>query len=376
MYKLLVITDDPKLGREVRDLLTHAGHAVQVAGFLEDQWHQAASDQPPLAVIADLRDRQNEPKPAAGLNKDLAALGLADLPLLAIIGRTASSRLRVLPGVTDLLLYPFTDQELLLRTRRAVHLSQQAEDDNCLRIGGLLIDQDAYRVTVDGKPVELTFKEYELLRHLASRRGRAFSREALLSQVWGFGYYGGTRTVDVHIRRVRNKIGPVYGDLIRTVRNVGYRFDEDRQPERTAGHDIFLAGVMQGSSLGSDLHDQDYRERLKDLFQRYAPGAVVFDPFAKHQNSIEYDDDEGRSVFLRHLEVARSCKLVVCYLPTASMGTAIEIWEAYHAGCTIWTVSPLDTNWVVRFFSHKVFADLDQLEAALAEGATDSLGLG
>ena len=87
----------------------------------------------------------------------------------------------------------------------------------------LAIDTESYRVTAQGRPLDLTFKEFELLRFLASRAGRVFTRPALLREVWGYDFYGGTRTVDVHVRRLRAKLGPEHEHLIQTVRSVGYR---------------------------------------------------------------------------------------------------------------------------------------------------------
>jgi DNA-binding response OmpR family regulator len=95
-----------------------------------------------------------------------------------------------------------------------------------LRCGALLIDLANYKVMLDGRPIELTFKEYELLRFLASNRDKVFTREALLNRVWGYDYFGGARTVDVHIRRLRSKIEDRGHAFIETIRNVGYRFHE------------------------------------------------------------------------------------------------------------------------------------------------------
>ncbi|HSJ51368.1 MAG TPA: response regulator transcription factor, partial [Actinomycetota bacterium] len=96
-------------------------------------------------------------------------------------------------------------------------------EPSTIRLGPLTLDLDAYRVTVQGRTLDLTYKEFELLRYLAERRGRVFTRPTLLREVWGYDFYGGTRTVDVHVRRVRAKLGPEFESLIETVRGVGYR---------------------------------------------------------------------------------------------------------------------------------------------------------
>jgi DNA-binding response OmpR family regulator len=98
-----------------------------------------------------------------------------------------------------------------------------AGDGSVIRLGPLALDIETYRVTAGGRPLDLTYKEFELLRFLASHPGRVYTRPALLREVWGYDFYGGTRTVDVHVRRLRAKLGPEREHLIETVRSVGYR---------------------------------------------------------------------------------------------------------------------------------------------------------
>lgn len=92
-----------------------------------------------------------------------------------------------------------------------------------IRAGGILIDEATYTASIHGRLLNLTYKEFELLKHLARHPGQVFTREQLLHDVWGYDYFGGTRTVDVHIRRLRSKLGPEHESMIGTVRNVGYR---------------------------------------------------------------------------------------------------------------------------------------------------------
>jgi DNA-binding response OmpR family regulator len=144
---------------------------------------------------------------------------LAVLPEQYLDGRTLD-----LP-VDDLVLYPLRPRELDLRLRRLIgQPAAPPESEDVLRQGALAIDMAGYRVYVDGTLVELTFKEYELLRFLATHPDRVYSREALLDKVWGYDYFGGARTVDVHIRRIRSKIEVGGLTFIETVRSVGYRF--------------------------------------------------------------------------------------------------------------------------------------------------------
>jgi DNA-binding response OmpR family regulator len=124
----------------------------------------------------------------------------------------------------DFIVLPAAAEELALRLRRAVWRKTGIDAASALRSGDLLVDLANYKVFVAEQPVNLTFKEFELLRFLMTNRGKVFTREALLNRVWGYEYYGGARTVDVHIRRLRSKIETGATIYIETVRNVGYRF--------------------------------------------------------------------------------------------------------------------------------------------------------
>jgi DNA-binding response OmpR family regulator len=125
--------------------------------------------------------------------------------------------------VADELVYPGAP-EAELRGRLAMLRRRAGTGDGAIvRLGPLAIDTDTYRVTAGGRALDLTFKEFELLRFLAQHAGRVYTRPALLREVWGYDFYGGTRTVDVHVRRLRSKLGPEYEQLVETVRGVGYR---------------------------------------------------------------------------------------------------------------------------------------------------------
>ena len=132
---------------------------------------------------------------------------------------------------------------------------------------------------------------------------------------------------------------------------------------------FFLAGIMQGSHLAATIHHQGYRQRIKELLATHFAGAEVYDPLADHAESLSYDDERGRSVFFHHCDLCREVDVVVAYLPEASMGTAIEMWEAHRHGRAVIAVSPMVHNWAVKFLSHAVYADLESLEQALASGA-------
>jgi DNA-binding response OmpR family regulator len=151
---------------------------------------------------------------------------LGEVPVLVAMGR---ERLAEGLGVAEgheLLVQPFTAEELQARIARARRAVNGIDHDEVVRVGSLELNIATYQVAIGGRPVDFTYMEYELLKFLVTHPRRAFSREALLSRVWGYDYYGGARTVDVHIRRVRAKLGSEHAARIKTVRSVGYRWEE------------------------------------------------------------------------------------------------------------------------------------------------------
>ena len=147
---------------------------------------------------------------------------------IALVPRSRVPSLDVSLRMTDFIISPPDPDELVIRAQRALRAGEEAadEDSHVIRAGDLQIDTSSYEVSIRGNRVGLRFKEYELLKLLAENPGRVFSRDALLNQIWGYEYFGGTRTVDVHIRRLRSKIEDADHNFIETIWNVGYRFRE------------------------------------------------------------------------------------------------------------------------------------------------------
>jgi hypothetical protein len=132
---------------------------------------------------------------------------------------------------------------------------------------------------------------------------------------------------------------------------------------------FFLAGIMQGSHLGPVIHNQDYRQRIKQLLAAHFPQADVYDPLADHGNSLTYDDRQGREVFFRHNQLSGEVDVLLAFVPEASMGTAIEMWQAYRNGRAVIAISPLVLNWTVRFLSHEVYPTVEDFASAVASGS-------
>jgi DNA-binding response OmpR family regulator len=175
----------------------------------------------PDAVVINLTHQPNDAIARELLAGDLLSDQVASIVLLS--PEQAESLDSTLP-VDDFLLWPSSTTELVARLRRARWRRSGVDSDNAVRCGDLVMDLGSYRVFVSGRPIDLTYKEYELLRFLATHPDKVFTRDALLNRVWGYDFYGGARTVDVHIRRLRSKLESASLSFIETVRNVGYRF--------------------------------------------------------------------------------------------------------------------------------------------------------
>jgi DNA-binding response OmpR family regulator len=146
------------------------------------------------------------------------------VPLLLVLTESGLAAVAADWGLADVVLDTAGPAEVEARIRM---LATSASNDGLISAGGIVIDDAAYSVLMEGEPLDLTYTEFELLKYLVQHPGRVFSREHLLADVWGYDYYGGTRTVDVHVRRLRAKLGPEHEALIGTVRNVGYRFSPE-----------------------------------------------------------------------------------------------------------------------------------------------------
>jgi len=146
------------------------------------------------------------------------------LPVIALVPREMLGIIDGQFNADDFITSPYDDRELVLRIERLLHRNVNTDSNEVIRRNGLVINLATCEVAVDGQVIELTFKEYEMLKLLASEPGRVYTRQALLDKVWGYDYYGGDRTVDVHVRRLRSKIEDSNHTFIETVRNIGYRF--------------------------------------------------------------------------------------------------------------------------------------------------------
>ncbi len=156
-------------------------------------------------------------------------------PLLLAVTEGGMSAVSGDWGIDDVLLWTAGPAEVDARMRLALARTSEDETLSRIHVSGLVIDDQSYSAKIHGRPLDLTYKEFQLLHFLATHPSRVFTREQLLSEVWGYDYFGGTRTVDVHVRRLRAKLGD-QEHLIGTVRNVGYRFTVHDEGEAVGAH--------------------------------------------------------------------------------------------------------------------------------------------
>jgi DNA-binding response OmpR family regulator len=220
---LLLLTSALQPSAEVLPGLALLGHQVRIL----PAEGSALIDAPDADLI--LVDGRQELAHARDLCRLMRTTG-TDCPVVLIVTEGGLAVVAHDWGMDDVVLHTCGPAELEARIRLAIgrqHASRDsddADDSHVIRSGEVVVDDATYTATIGARALDLTFKEFELLKYLAQHPGRVFTRDQLLQEVWGYDYFGGTRTVDVHVRRLRAKLGPEHETLIGTVRNVGYRF--------------------------------------------------------------------------------------------------------------------------------------------------------
>ena len=228
MAKILMLTNSTGASADVLPALGLLQHDVRIlpaeASVLVD------------APITDciIIDARRDLPTAKYFTKLITTTGVST-PLIIITTEGGLSAINADWGITDVILDTAGPAEVDARIRIVIGkdaIEQLAKNPSLkeIRSGEVVIDEDSYTAKIKGRTLDLTFKEFELLKYLAQHPGRVFSRSQLLQEIWGYDYFGGTRTVDVHIRRLRSKLGPEFESVIDTVRNVGYRFSTSSNP--------------------------------------------------------------------------------------------------------------------------------------------------
>ncbi len=225
MFRVLIVAGGSEGVRELGLALAEKGFLCSIASPDDDRLSRAGAISADLVVI-DVEGAAAESQ-AMDLVKQVKQRGR--LPVVALLSKgdleLMDSAAAAGADVDDFALAPWDTAEVIARISRILQRRPEADNPDLVRCGDIAIDAAKCEVAFKGRLVDLTFKEYELLRFLVNHKGKVFSRESLLNSVWGYDYFGGDRTVDVHIRRLRSKLDDT--ECIETVRNIGYRCRED-----------------------------------------------------------------------------------------------------------------------------------------------------
>jgi DNA-binding response OmpR family regulator len=222
MHNILLVTNEMDRVRDLSAGLSRMGFSCTACIYADDVIQQDAH-QTFHAVLIDISSISTRGDSAWRWFRKLKLRRM--LPVIALVS-SSTLHLVLEQGFEDFSIKPWNMDELSARIRRAIYRTTKPEHDSIIKVGDLTIDPVRCEVELSGRLLALTFKEYELLKLLATSKGKVFTRESLLNEIWGYDYYGGDRTVDVHIRRLRSKIEDPVHAFIETVRNIGYKFKE------------------------------------------------------------------------------------------------------------------------------------------------------
>jgi len=226
MINVALASADRKFVRELRLQLVGWGYRPWMADP-EEPFVEQLQDRGADLIIFDFTAATSDP--VSTVRSIKSDRELKHIPVVALVDARDTVNLDFSIGLEDFLVRTDSFEELNTRIRFVLWRLSKVDSKDTIKAGALVMNLASYSVSLRGEPMDLTYKEFELLRFLLTHRGRVFSRDALLRHVWGEEYLGGTRTVDVHIRRLRAKIGPQFDELIQTVRNVGYKMIEENK---------------------------------------------------------------------------------------------------------------------------------------------------
>lgn len=218
--KILVVDDEARMRKLVKDFLTMHGYTVVEAADGEEAIDVFFSDKDIDLIILDVMMPKLD---GWGVTKEIRHS--SDVPIIMLTAKdTERDELQGFDlGVDEYISKPFSPKILVARVEAILRRTTSGEED-VMEVNGILVNKPAHTVTIDGTPIDLSFKEFELLTYFMENKGLALSRENILNHVWNYDYYGDARTIDTHVKKLRAKMGEK-GDLIHTVWGVGYKFE-------------------------------------------------------------------------------------------------------------------------------------------------------
>ena len=223
--KILVVDDESRMRKLVKDFLVRQNFEVIEAGDGEEALDCFYKDKSIALIILDvMMPKMN----GFEVCKEIRETSKVPIIMLTAKGEESSELQGFELGVDEYISKPFSPKILVARVEAILRRTNQTEPEAVIQVGGITIDKTAHQVTVDGKDVELSYKESDLLTYFAENAGIALSREKILNNVWNYDYFGDARTIDTHVKKLRNKLGSK-GDYIKTIWGMGYKFEVSEQ---------------------------------------------------------------------------------------------------------------------------------------------------
>ena len=218
---IMVVDDEPRMRKLVRDFLVKDGYLVVEAADGEEAYEKFTSQNNIALIIMDVMMPKMD-----GYETCEEIRKISDVPIIMLTAKSEEKdELKGYElGIDEYITKPFSPKILVARVEAVLRRTKSQSEDSILEAGGIRVDNSAHIVTVDDKPIELSFKEYELLVYFMTNQGVALSREKILNNVWNYDYYGDARTIDTHVKKLRAKLGDK-GDYIHTIWALGYKFE-------------------------------------------------------------------------------------------------------------------------------------------------------
>lgn len=220
--KILVVDDESRMRKLVKDFLTKKNFQVLEAGDGEEAMDIFYKEKDIALLILDVMMPKMD---GFEVCREIRQTSQVPIIMLTAKGDERDELQGFQLGVDEYITKPFSPKILVARVEAVLRRTNQAEETELLEYGGIVVDKTAHSVTIDGKPIDLSFKEFELLTYFMENKGIALSREKILNHVWNYDYFGDARTIDTHVKKLRSKLGDK-GDLIKTIWGVGYKMGE------------------------------------------------------------------------------------------------------------------------------------------------------
>ena len=223
--KIMVVDDESRMRKLVRDFLTREGYKVIEAGDGEEAVNLFYANRDVALIILDVMMPKMDGWQTC---REIRAESKVPIIMLTAKGDEQDELRGFELGVDEYISKPFSPKILVARVEAILRRSGKAEAEEMLSAGGIEINKTAHEVSVDGKKIDLSFKEFELLSYFLENQGIALSREKILNHVWNYDYFGDARTIDTHVKKLRSKLGDK-GDLIHTIWGMGYKFEAEKE---------------------------------------------------------------------------------------------------------------------------------------------------